>query len=234
MPLALPNLSRDDFARRLVGAVLAEPTPATVDALFAHYRELRRWSARMSLLGPGDADQAPERHYGEALAALALLPAGPATLVDIGSGAGFPGFVLAAARPDLAVTLLEPRERRWAFLMAACRRAGVACRCLRGRADLPLATDLPRAIDVVTVRALRLPAPVFAALADRLTPQGRFLSWVGDADPELPPALVPGRSLALPGSRARRILEAIRPGVSAPTPVPPAPASGSRPPRSAS
>ena len=63
-------------------------------------------------------------------------------LLDLGSGAGFPGIVLAAARPDLEVTLLEARERKWAFLAAACRRAGLACRCLNARvsanpADLP-------------------------------------------------------------------------------------------------
>ena len=208
----LPDLSRAEFARRLVGAAPAEPPAGTVDALFEHYRELRRWSARMSLLGPGDAGRAPERHYSEALAALPLLPDGPGVLLDVGSGAGFPGFVLAAARPDLTVTLLEPRERRWSFLMSACRRAGVAARCLRGRVDVPLAPDLPGVFDVVTVRALKLPGPALAALADRLSPRGRFLFWAGEADPELPPGLVPGRSLGLPGSRARRILEAVRPG----------------------
>ena len=227
----LPSLSRDEFARRLADAAPAELTAPSVAALFEHYGELRRWSARMSLLGPGDAGVAPERHYAEALAALPLLPEGPAALLDVGSGAGFPGFVLAAARPDLAVTLLEPRERRWAFLMSASRRSGVACRCLRGRVDVPLAKDLPADLDVVTVRALKLDGPVLGALAARLTPRGRFLFWVGEAEPELPPGLVPGRSLALPGSRARRILEAVRAQAS---PGPPAPASGSRPPRSAS
>ena len=42
-------------------------------------------------------------------------------LVDLGSGAGFPGLVLAAARPDLHVTLVETRERKWSFLLAAAR-----------------------------------------------------------------------------------------------------------------
>ena len=227
----LPSLSREEFARRLADAAPAASTAATVDALFAHYLELRRWSARMSLLGPGDAGVAPERHYAEALAALPLLPDGPGALLDVGSGAGFPGFVLAAARPGLAVTLLEPRERRWAFLMSACRRAGVACCCLRGRADVPLNPDLPGDLDVVTVRALKLAGTVLGALAERLTPRGRFLFWVGETEPELPPGLVPGRSLALPGSRVRRILEAVRAEA---IPGRPAPASGSRRPRSVS
>ena len=161
----------------------------------------------MSLLGPGDADLAPERHYGEALAALPLLPPGPGTLLDVGSGAGFPGLVIAAARPDLAVTLLEPRERRWVFLMAACRSAGLACRCLRGRLDLPLSPDLLAPLDVVTVRALKLDTPLFDALAERLAPAGRILIWAGENDPELPATLAVRRSVPLGGSRVRRILE---------------------------
>jgi 16S rRNA G527 N7-methylase RsmG len=202
-----PPLARDDFARRLTGAAPVELVPAVVDALYAHYRELLRWSGRMSLLGPGDADLAPERHYGEALAALPLLPAGSGTLLDVGSGAGFPGLVIAAARPDLAVTLLEPRERRWAFLMAACRSAGLACRCLHGRLDLPLSPDLPASLDVATIRALKLDVSLFDALAERLTPGGRILLWAGENDPELPPGLEVRRSVRLEGSRVRRILE---------------------------
>lgn len=201
----LPALSREEFARRL-GRPPALPSSA-VAALFAHYEELRRWSGRMSLVGSAEAEGVVKRHYGEALAALPLIPAGARTLVDVGSGAGFPGLVLAAARPDVAVTLVEPRQRRWAFLMAACRRAGLSCRCLWARIDLPLPPELPARLDVVTVRALKLPPQVLAALADRLAPAGRMLFWVGEADPELPPGLVPTRSVPLPESRARRILE---------------------------
>jgi hypothetical protein len=93
--------------------------------------------------------------------------------------------------------------------MAACRHAGLGCRCLRARIDLPLAPELPDSIDVVTVRALKLPPKVLAALAGRLAPDGRILFWAGDADPDLPADLRPGRSLRLPDSLSRRILEVL-------------------------
>jgi 16S rRNA (guanine527-N7)-methyltransferase len=77
----------------------------------------------------------------------------PGRLVDVGSGNGSPGLVLALLRDDLEVTLLEPRQRRWAFLREAARRAGCAVQVLRARHD-----DYPGPpAATVTVRALRLP-----------------------------------------------------------------------------
>ena len=153
----LPDLDFAVFSERLRAASPVDVTDATARALHAHYLELRRWNRALSLVGPAAAEDVVERHYAEALEGLPLLPASARTLVDVGSGAGFPGFVLAAARRDLAVTLVEPRERRWAFLQAACRRRGLPCRCLNARVDRPLPPDLPERIDVVTLRALKLP-----------------------------------------------------------------------------
>jgi 16S rRNA (guanine527-N7)-methyltransferase len=174
--------------------------------LYAHYQELSLWNQRLSLIGPGTVNEIIDRHYGEALAALPLIPlAGHA--LDIGSGAGFPGFVLAAARPGLEMTLAEAQERKWAFLVAAARRASLPCRCLNVRVGVPLPAGLPESLDVVTARALKLDPKVLAALAERLSDGGRILLWVGEEDPDLPPELSPSRSLQLAGSRTRRILQ---------------------------
>lgn len=205
MATELPDLSAEDFEARLRRAG-HDLGPGAVAALFAHYQELRRWSPRLSLVGPGAAGEAVERLYGESLAALPLIPAGARTLVDVGSGAGFPGFVLAAARPDLEVTLVEPRRKRWAFLTAAARRAGLPIRCLETRIAVPLPADLPEAIDVVTLQALRLPPHTLAALAGRLTPNGRILLWAGEATPDLPPELAAVEETRLSSSKARRIV----------------------------
>jgi 16S rRNA (guanine527-N7)-methyltransferase len=201
----LPELTAEELEARLriPGRAL---TPSAITALFAHYQELRRWSPRLSLVGPGAADEAVERLYAESLAALPLIPAGAHTLVDVGSGAGFPGFVLAAARPDLEVTLVEPRQRRWAFLNAAARRAGLPIRCLETRITVPLPAGLPEEIDLVTIQALRLPPPALAALAARLTPDGRILLWLGEDTPDLPTGLAPVDQVQLPTARTRRIL----------------------------
>jgi 16S rRNA (guanine527-N7)-methyltransferase len=109
----------------------------------------------------------------------------PGTLLDVGSGNGSPGLVLAALRPDLAATLLEPRQRRWAFLREAARAMGRPdIQILRQRHDQyagPPATN-------VLVRALALPA---AALAPLVAAGGQLLVWgrpLEGARPGLGPA----------------------------------------------
>jgi 16S rRNA (guanine527-N7)-methyltransferase len=210
MPFPLPALSRATFAG-LLARYSPEPLdPGAVEALYAHYQELSLWNQRLSLIGPGTADEVFERHYGESLAALPLVPATARHGLDAGSGAGFPGIVLAAARPDLEMTLVEARERKWSFLLAVARKASLPCRCLNARVQLPLPAGLPERLDLVTVRALKLEPEVLAALARRMGPEGRVLLWLGEKDPELPPELTPERSLRLAGSERRRIL-ALRP-----------------------
>jgi 16S rRNA (guanine527-N7)-methyltransferase len=177
-----------------------------VSALYIHYQELALWNRRLSLIGPGTADEVVARHFGESLAALPLLLKGVRKVVDVGSGAGFPGLVLAAARPGLDVTLVEARERKWSFLQAAARKASLPCRCLNARVQFPLPAGLPESIDVLTARALKLPPEILGALARRMGPEGRFLLWVGEKDPEIPPDLSPVDSVKLEGSERRRIL----------------------------
>jgi 16S rRNA (guanine(527)-N(7))-methyltransferase RsmG len=210
MPGALPSISREDFSRALLRLSLEPLTPRAIESLHLHYQELARWNARLSLIGPGTIEQILERHYGESLAALPLIPPGSRTAVDVGSGAGFPGLVLAAARPDLDLTLVEPRQKKWSFLLAASRRASLPCRCLDARVASPLPEGLPERIDLVTVRALKLDAQALGALARRLAPQGSVLLWAGADDPPLPAGLRPGGSLPLEGSERRRILEVRR------------------------
>jgi 16S rRNA (guanine527-N7)-methyltransferase len=207
MGAKLPAISRAEFERG-IAAVSPEPlTAGTMAALYAHYLELARWNERLGLIGPGTADEVLVRHYGESLAALPLIPPAMRRAVDLGSGAGFPGLVLAAARPELEMTLVEGRERKWSFLVAAARKASLPCRCLNVRVASPLPDGLPESLDLVTVRALRLETDVLDAFARRLTPGGSVLLWVGERDPELPPRLSPHGSWRLIGGERRRILQ---------------------------
>lgn len=207
MPFALPPISRKNLARGLADLSPEPLDGRALDALHAHYQELSVWNRRLSLIGPGTIDEVLGRHYGESLAALALIPSNARVGLDIGSGAGFPGLVLAAARPSLEMTLVEAREKKWAFLSAAARKASLPCRCLNVRVSVPLPAGIPASLDLVTARALKLDPDVLGALAERLGPDGRILLWLGEEDPALPASLVPGRSVKLPGSERRRILE---------------------------
>ena len=170
-------------------------------------QELRRWNRRVSLVGPIDAESVVERHYGESLEGLRLLGRESGVLVDVGSGAGFPGFVLAVARPGLEVTLVEARQRKWSFLQAVCRRTGLVCHCLNARVEATLVDGLPPEIDWVTTRAVGVRDLGLPVLVPRLSPGGALLLWSGTEDPELPSPLAVRRQVPLPGAQHRRILE---------------------------
>jgi 16S rRNA (guanine527-N7)-methyltransferase len=116
----------------------------------------------------------------------------PGRLLDVGSGNGSPGLVLAILRPELETTLLEPRAKRWAFLREAVRAAaGPPVEVLRSRHDTYAG---PRA-HTLTLRALRLPPDELAGLVE---PGGRLLvlggapDSVGAWDVEPPPPGCPG------------------------------------------
>lgn len=199
-------MPREQFEAGLA-ALSPEPlTAVAMQALYTHYVELARWNERLGLIGPGTTDEVLVRHYGESLAALQLIPRAARSGVDLGSGAGFPGIVLAAARPNLKMTLVEARERKWSFLATVAWKAALSCRCLNVRVASPLPAGLPERVDLVSVRALRLELDVLGALARRLTPDGSVLLWAGERDPELPRELLRQASVQLAGGERRRIL----------------------------
>ena len=211
MPTYLPRLDLEAFSRELevawgrAGLTGVFPGTPVLNRLWSHYEVLRRWSSGTALIGPGTAEEAIERHYLESLAGLELLPSGAETLVDVGTGAGFPGFVLAAATPEMETVLVEPRQRKWAFLLAACRAASLPCRCLNARVADQLPSGIPARIDVLTMRALKLPSKALAALVERLTSKSRLLLWTTGEVETLPGLTVVNR-LRLSGSDRRQIL----------------------------
>lgn len=200
----LPGLSRQEFSVRLETALGASLGDSVLGRLFDHYQEMRRWNPRLSLVGPGTADQVVERHYAESLAALPEFDGPTGRLVDLGSGGGFPGWVLAAALPEWQVTLVEPNNRKRAFLLAAARRADFSLSVLDARVESVLPASFPEAIDRVTVRALKLSPGALAAVVERMSPTGRLLLWTGAERVSTPTGWTLSRHLALPG-RTRRI-----------------------------
>ena len=139
--------------------------------LAAYLDTLAAWSPRVNLTGARSPDERV-RWLVAGVVAAAHLPS-PGRLIDVGSGNGSPGLVLALLRDDLDVTLLEPRARRWAFLREAARasgRAGVDVQRLRhDRYSGPPA-------ETVTLRALALP---LAELRGLVRPQGRLIVFGG-------------------------------------------------------
>ena len=88
----------------------------TLPALGAYVDLLTKWQKAINLVGPATLQDAWARHIVDSAQLLPLLPAGAKRLADLGTGAGFPGLVLAALRPDLNVVLIESDARKAAFL----------------------------------------------------------------------------------------------------------------------
>jgi 16S rRNA (guanine527-N7)-methyltransferase len=130
----------------------------SVDALVGRYfperqEEIRAFAQFLTtagiergLIGPREGERIWERHIFNCLPVTQLLPQN-SSLFDIGSGAGLPGIVIALARPDLKVTLIEPLERRVEFLKEATEGLGIEV--IRGRAQ-----DVKKSADYVTARAV--------------------------------------------------------------------------------
>jgi 16S rRNA (guanine527-N7)-methyltransferase len=113
---------------------------------------LGKWQKAINLIGKATLDEAWIRHVLDSAQAAPLLPPGIKTLTDLGSGAGFPGLVLAALRPDLDVTMIESDARKGAYLMEAGRRMGLPKppKVVIGRIE----AVAPAKAEVVTARAL--------------------------------------------------------------------------------
>jgi 16S rRNA (guanine527-N7)-methyltransferase len=119
-------------------------TAALDAALGAFSAELARWGARMNLVGSTDRD-AIRRHIEDSLAAADYLPQ-KAAVVDLGSGAGFPGIPLALARPDLRFTLVEIREKRVAFLRHVARELALSIEIRATSIEVPSGRDFDFAL----------------------------------------------------------------------------------------
>jgi len=144
------------------------------------------------LIGPREADRLWERHLLNCAMVAELLP-DRGELVDIGSGAGLPGIVLAMLRPSLRVILLEPLLRRSVFLEECVTELGLSnTEVVRARAEDKAAAHINA--DIATARAV---APL-----DRLTGWAAMLLRPG------------GQLLAIKGQSAAEEIEAARPVLS--------------------
>jgi 16S rRNA (guanine527-N7)-methyltransferase len=164
----MANRGRAEFADFLARHAAGHPALSDVSretdgdllTIFDSYATLlAKWQARINLVGPATLPDLWRRHFLDSAQLVPLIPANARTLIDLGSGAGFPGLVLAILRPDLRVTLVESDGRKAAFLAEAARATlGAAAKdrvtVLRARAEAldPRAAGGPAG--VVTARAL--------------------------------------------------------------------------------
>ena len=135
----------------------------------ARYAEfLATQGIERGLIGPKEGEIIWERHIANCIPVTTLISQ-EVSLLDIGSGAGLPGIVIALARPDLKVTLLEPLQRRIDFLEEVVAELGIEISVKRGRAE-----SFKGGFNYVTARAVA-PLPKLASVSWHLVMGGGSL-----------------------------------------------------------
>jgi 16S rRNA (guanine527-N7)-methyltransferase len=167
--------NRERWAERLEAVGVS---PELAGPLGVYLELLGRWGGAVDLLGKVDEDELVVGHVLESLAGRRWV-AGTGTLLDLGSGNGFPAVPLLVGRAAPRGVLLEPRERRWAFLREVVRELELPAEVVRERVQGHRRTGY----DVVTVRGVGI--ATWLPHAERvLRPGGRWLWWttVANAD----------------------------------------------------
>lgn len=118
-----------------------------------HFAE-RVASSPHNLVSRRAREELLSRHVPECVALAQALPRGPAQVLDIGSGGGFPGIVIAIVRPDLAVHLLDSTKKKTDFLQEVAAELELQVEIHTGRAEELATTSLAGSFNVVTARAV--------------------------------------------------------------------------------
>jgi 16S rRNA (guanine527-N7)-methyltransferase len=174
------------------------PAPEAARAVFGDaLPDAERFVARLAsdgvargLIGPREVPRLWERHVLNSAAVAEAVPEG-SRVVDVGSGAGLPGIPLGLARPDLAVTLVEPMARRVEFLEEAVADLGRPWRIVRGRAEERAVVRAVGPVDVVTARAVAALPRLVGWCRGLLRPGAQLVALVGSRAVEDLPALLP-------------------------------------------
>jgi len=185
-----------DFPTRLTrrasraGLTLSDDLLSQLETFYAL---LSRWNQKINLTSLSDPDEAIDRLILEPLLAARHVPATATKLMDIGSGGGSPAIPLKLALPRLALTMVEAKARKSAFLREAIRQLGLSetsVETARTEELLPR-PELHEAFSVLTLRAVRIEAKALHTLQAFLAPGGNVLLFRGPSGPPVPNVVVP-------------------------------------------
>jgi len=204
----------DAELRRLLEAVvrnLGLPLgDVQIGQLVTHFSLLLRWNEKINLTAIRRPEEIAMRHFEESLFLATILPPPQGLLVDVGSGAGFPGLPLHIAWPGVDTVLLEPAQKKATFLkevIRACRLPRIEVRtiCLEEAAQ----TELAARAALVTLRAVKPSDQLLADVKRLLAPGGRVALFLGEAGAAVVSALTTFQwreMVAVPRSERRVIL----------------------------
>lgn len=181
----MPSRSTVDFSTLLareLGATGIELSAPCQAQLAEHYRLLVRWSRSVRLVGSLDPGTVVRRHVLESLALVPWVHERRGSLLDIGSGNGYPAIPIRVALPALRVAMMEPTVRKSLFLETVIAELELKdASVIRSRVDRP--ADLLRhgRWDCITMRAVAAIPVVMQAAPSVLRSRGRLLFLVGEA-----------------------------------------------------
>jgi 16S rRNA (guanine527-N7)-methyltransferase len=186
---------------------------ATLDGLHLHQTSiyidlLLKWNSKINLTAIRDPQQMVTRHFGESFFAASCLVARDweGTVIDVGSGAGFPGLPLAMYAPSARVTVIESRGKKAAFLNEVIFALGLKnAKVFRGRAEA-----FPESVDLVTMRAVERFENTLPVAEGLVRPGGRLALMIGGSQvssaEQLAPNLKWHPAVAIPGGESRLLL----------------------------
>ena len=154
-------------------------TPETEARLQTYAALLAAWTRRINLIAPADIPNIWTRHVQDSLRLLPHIPPGAATAIDLGSGAGLPGLILAIAA-NIHVHLVESDRRKAAFLQEAARQTAAPVTIHNTRIQSLAIAPAP----LVTARALAPLRELLALAAPHLAPGGTMLFPKGAKAPQ--------------------------------------------------
>jgi 16S rRNA (guanine527-N7)-methyltransferase len=176
----------NDFYRTLTAALEEyeiDLDTAAVDRLCAYYELLIEWNERMNLTALTEPRDVAVKHFIDSLLLLRYVQIGDgASVIDVGTGAGFPGAVLKIARPDIRLTLLDSLQKRLIFLQEVCDHLGLdGVQIVHSRAEDGARTELRDSYDLAVARAVASLNVLSEYCLPYVKPGGRFIAMKGSS-----------------------------------------------------
>jgi 16S rRNA (guanine527-N7)-methyltransferase len=219
----MPALTESAIAE-LIAPYLPHPPASLLPQLSVYLDLLLKWNARTNLTAIHGPEEIVRRHFGESLFAARHLDSdtpdpdtpdpdtpdpdtpdpGTLTLLDFGSGAGFPGLPIALLRPDIHVTLAESQNKKATFLREVVRTLAVSAEVWSSRVE---SMPAGRRFHTVALRAVDNMTAAIAAAAPRATHQ---LLLLAGSIPALPAGFSVKASVPIPNTTTSTLIRALR------------------------
>ena len=171
----MPRIDPEEVCRLLRPYLEQEPPRPLCEKVQRYIALLEAWNKKLNLTSVREPAQMVERHVGESFYMARLLPEF-GTLLDLGSGAGFPGLPISILRPEADVMLAEAQARKAVFLREAAWMTGSHARIWAHRVE---EMERDYRFDVVTLRAVDNMPDAMAIAMDRLESGGLLAFFTG-------------------------------------------------------